>query len=113
MTTRYRETFYALVHRTCEHIGAGPSPVRSMVEAQHTLIQAAGYHRWRVRTVDLTAETLARIVACDTCRIDPTRGLQPEVGAAMAADPEMRRAAALGAAAHIAAEIANGGGGRL
>lgn len=107
MPERIHRAFYALVHRTCGHIAAGPSAVRSMVEAQHRLVQAAGYYQWRVRAVEVDAETLARIVACDTCRIDPTRGLMPSVGAVMAVDAEVRQAAALGAAAHAASQ---GGG---
>lgn len=91
--------FTALVHRRCGHICAGPSADRRLVEAQHRLLAAAGYYQWRVRTVDLTEKSLLLLVACDTCRIDPSRGLLPSVVEAQRADPEVREAAALGAAA--------------
>lgn len=94
--------FAALVHRTCGHICAGPSADRRLVEAQRRLLSAAGYHQWRVRSVDLNTDTLMLLVACDTCRIDATRGLLPLVVDAQRADPELREAAALGAAAWLA-----------
>lgn len=96
-------TFTALVHRTCGHICAGPSADRRLVEGQHKLLAAAGYHQWRVRTVDLSEDTLGRLVICDTCRIDPSRGLLPSVVEAQQADPDVRDAAALGAVAYSAA----------
>lgn len=104
--------FAALVHRTCGHICAGPSNHRRMVEAHHKLLAAAGYHQWRVRTVELTEDVLMRVVACDTCRIDPTRGLLPSVVEAQRSDPDVREAAALGAAAHVAALRGDQLGGR-
>lgn len=93
-----------VVHRVCGHIGhAVPLDQRRLAEGQQRLLAAAGYHQWRVRVEPLTDEVLSRcLVICDTCRVDPSRGLLPGVIAARQADPDVAAAAAFGAEVHAA-----------
>lgn len=68
-------TLYALVHRVCGHVAAVEND-RATAEQRHTLIQAAGYHNWRIRvaTDDHIAALLAG-AACNRCLVDPERGV--------------------------------------
>lgn len=69
-------SLYALQHRTCGHI-SGAANNRALIEHRRAHLQAGGYYQWRVRIVnDEKALTeLVEGVVCDTCRIDPARGL--------------------------------------
>jgi hypothetical protein len=70
------DTINAVQHRVCGHI-AGAAHDRAQLEHRLEHLHAAGYHQWRLRTVP-TDDALVQLVAdakCDTCRIDPVRGL--------------------------------------
>jgi hypothetical protein len=59
---------YALYHSACGHIaGAG---VIAEVEHRRAVLQAAGYHQWRIRRAR-PRETWTE--GCDICRVDPAR----------------------------------------
>lgn len=71
---------YALVHRTCGHVG-GIEKARGPLEQQKALLFAAGYHQWRIELMD-AGEAARRLVedltGCSTCAVS----LPPEGGAA-------------------------------
>jgi hypothetical protein len=70
------DTIHAVQHRVCKHI-AGASHDRAQLQHRLEHLHAAGYRQWRLRTVP-TDDALVQLLAdatCDTCRIDPVRGL--------------------------------------
>jgi hypothetical protein len=79
-----RITGYALVHRSCGHVG-GLGSSRAEAQAFLAVLQDAGYFQWRIRAVDAAEQeqVLAALAGharagCVTCKVDPTRGLLPE-----------------------------------
>jgi hypothetical protein len=67
---------YSIQHKVCGHIGAVGND-RAGLEHRVEHLQAAGYYQWRVRLSPSAAE-LGQLIAdekCDTCRVDPQRGL--------------------------------------
>jgi len=82
---------WALIHRSCGHYG-GLATDRRIVQDSLELLQAAGYHQWRIRLITVAEVTDAvRLMhdgertGCLTCHVDPLRGLLPAAQQAAAA----------------------------
>lgn len=68
---------YALVHRTCKHVG-GIENGRAMLERQKDLLFRWGYRQWRIEAMN-DEEAARRLLAspqgCETCAVVlPTTG---------------------------------------
>lgn len=75
---------FALVHRSCGHLG-GVANHRPLLVDQQRILQGAGYFQWRVRQLDpdvveaaVTEVHSDARADCITCRVDPLRGLLPD-----------------------------------